>query len=278
MQKKAPAHASFIAFMLISFSSAIIFLPTFSMSFLLLILIPLLVVFIRQINQFERGVLLTLGKYSSTREPGWRLVIPVFQSLIKVDIRTKAVDVPSQEAITKDNVSVMINAVLYYRVVDAARAALEVEDFRLATAQLAQTTMRNAVGEVKLDQLLSERADISKRIKETVDEATDAWGIKVESVELKDIGLNDEMKRVISKEAEAERERRAVIIKAEGEKSAAKNMSEAAAMLGKAPGALHLRTLQSINDISSDKSNTTVWMLPVEALKALEGISKVVKK
>ncbi|MCF7846035.1 MAG: slipin family protein [Candidatus Peribacteraceae bacterium] len=245
-------------------------LPNFSWIFWLIAAIILLIIFIRQVNQFERGILFTLGKYSKTLNPGWRFVIPVFQSLTKVDIRVKAVDVPDQEAMTKDNVSVRINAVIYYKVKDAARSIIEVEDFRNATAQLAQTTMRNVVGEVPLDDLLGKRDAVSKKIKSIVDEATDPWGIDVSNVELKDIGLNDEMKRVMGKEAEAEREKRAVIIKAEGEIAAAANMSKAANMLSGAPGALHLRTLQSINDLSSDQSNTTVWMLPVEALRALE--------
>ena len=177
---------------------------------------------------------------------------------------------PDQEAMTKDNLRCRINAVIYYKVKDAARAIIEVENFRNATAQLAQTTMRNVVGEVPLDDLLGKRDDVSKKIRTIVDVATDPWGIDVINVELKDIGLNDEMKRVMGKEAEAEREKRAVIIKAEGEIIAAENISKAAKMLSSADGALHLRTLQSINDLSSDQSNTTVWMLPIEALRALE--------
>jgi regulator of protease activity HflC (stomatin/prohibitin superfamily) len=245
------------------FASAFVWLPA---------IIVLLVIFIRQVNQYERGILFTFGKYSKTVDPGWRMVIPVFQSLQKVDIRVKAVDVPDQEAMTKDNVSVRINAVIYYKVKDAARATIEVENFRHATAQLAQTTMRNVVGEVALDDLLGKRESVSVKIREIVDVATDPWGIDVINVELKDIGLNDEMKRVMGKEAEAEREKRAVIIKAEGEIAAAQNITQAAKMLSTAPGALHLRTLQSINDLSSDQSNTTIWMLPVEALRALESL------
>jgi regulator of protease activity HflC (stomatin/prohibitin superfamily) len=248
--------------------------PFFSGLGLIPIVIVLLVIFIRQVNQYERGILFTFGKYSKTVDPGWRIVIPVFQSLTKVDIRVKAVDVPDQEAMTKDNVSVRINAVIYYKVKDAAKAIIEVENFRNATAQLAQTTMRNVVGEVPLDDVLGKRDAISKKIKSIVDEATDPWGIDVINVELKDIGMNDEMKRVMGKEAEAEREKRAVIIKAEGEVAAAENMAQAANTLSSAPGALHLRTLQSVNYLSSDQSNTTVWMLPVEALRALETIAK----
>ena len=245
----------------------------FSVYGLVPLIIVLLIIFIRQIDQYERGILFTLGRYSRTLQPGWRVVIPVFQSMRKVDIRVKAVDVPDQEAMTKDNVSCRINAVIYYKVKDAAKAVIEVENFRHATAQLAQTTMRNVVGEVPLDDLLGKRDAVSKKIKEIVDAATDPWGIDVNNVELKDIGLNDEMKRVMGKEAEAERERRAVIIKAEGEVAAAENMAKAANMLSSAPGALHLRTLQSVNDLSSDQSNTTIWMLPVEALRALEKIA-----
>jgi regulator of protease activity HflC (stomatin/prohibitin superfamily) len=245
---------------------------------LLPLVIILLVLFIRQVNQYERGVKFTLGKYTKTVEPGWRIVIPIFQSLTKVDIRVKAVDVPSQEAMTKDNVSAMINAVIYYKVRDAAKATIEVEDFRYATAQLAQTTMRNVVGEVPLDDLLGKREAVSAKIKDIVDKATDPWGIEVLNVELKDISLNNEMKRVMGRQAEAEREKRAIIITAEGEVAASENVAKAAATLAKTPGALHLRTLQSINDMSSDQSNTTVWMIPVEALKALEGIATLTEK
>jgi regulator of protease activity HflC (stomatin/prohibitin superfamily) len=207
-------------------------------------------------------------------EPGWRLVVPVFQQYEKVDIRIKAVDVPDQNTITKDNVSVKVNAVIYYKVSDAEKAIIEVENFRYAISQYAQTTMRNIVGEVTLDELLSSRDKIADRIREIVDKETDAWGLKVQNVELKDVSLPPEMERTIGKQAEAEREKRAVIINSEGELAAAQNISKAAEMLAAAPGALHLRTLQSINDMSSDQSNTVVYMIPVEALKALEGFSK----
>jgi len=238
----------------------------------------LLVVSIKQVNEYQRGVMFTLGKYTGTKLPGWRLVIPIFQSMRKVDIRVKAVDVPDQEAITKDNISVHINAVIYYKVTDAARAIIQVENFYYATSQLAQTTMRNMVGETTLDKLLQNREDISISIRNIVEKATDPWGITVEDVELKDIILPENMKRTIAKEAEAERERRAVIIRAEGEVQAADNMAKAAKTLATAPGSLHLRTLQSINDLSSDQSNTTIWMVPVEALEALKGIASLAKK
>lgn len=241
-------------------------------------IILFLVVFIRQINQYERGVMLTLGKFTGIKEPGWRIVIPIFQQMTKIDIRVKAVDVPDQEAITKDNISAQINAVIYYKVKDAGKAYLEVTNVWYAITQLAQTTMRNVVGKTELDELLSNRDEISQEIKVEIDTATDPWGIDVISVELKDIEIETSMKRTMAKQAEAEREKRAVIIKAEGEVMAAENMSKAAKMLGEAPGALHLRTLQSINDLSSDQSNTTIWMLPVEALRALEGIESLMKK
>ena len=243
------------------------------MYFLVFIVLFILVISIRQVNQYERGVTYTMGRYTSTKMPGWRIIIPIFQSMRKVDIRTKAVDVPDQETITKDNISVTINAVIYYKVADSAKAVLEVEDFFWAVSQLAQTTMRNAVGEVELDHLLQKREDVSDHIRTIIDEATDSWGIKVENVELKDIVLPADMKRTIGKQAEAEREKRAVIIKAEGEVAAAENMAKAAKMLSDSPGALHLRKLQSINDISSDQSNTTIWMVPIEALRALEKLA-----
>lgn len=187
-------------------------------------------------------------------------------------MRVKAVDVPDQKAITRDNVSVLVNAVIYYKVSFAEKAIIEVEDFRYAISQFAQTTMRNIVGEATLDELLAKRERIAERIREIVDKETDVWGLKVNNVELKDVSLPEEMERVIAKQAEAEREKRAVIIKAEGEVAAAENMSKAARMLGSADGALHLRTLQSLNDISSDKSNTVVFAVPLEVLRAFEGL------
>lgn len=234
----------------------------------------ILLISIKQINQYQKGVRFTLGRYIGLMEPGWRIVWPIFQSYRRVDIRVKAVDVPSQEAITKDNVSVSINAVIYYRVRSADKAVLEVENFFYAISQLAQTTMRNAVGQVELDELLSQRDRVSEDIREVIDKATDPWGIEVMNVELKDVTLPEEMKRVIGKQAEAEREKRAIIIKAAGEVAAAENMSKAAATLSSADGALHLRTLQSINDLSSDQSNTVIFAVPLEALRALEGLAK----
>ncbi len=238
---------------------------------IIIVLLVLVATSIRQINQYERGVKFTFGKFSSIMEPGWRIVWPIIQSYQKVDIRTKAVDVPDQNAITRDNVTVKVNAVIYYKVSDAEKAIIEVESFQYAISQYAQTTMRNIVGEVTLDELLSSRDKIAERIREIVDTETDAWGLKVQNVELKDVSLPAEMERTIGKQAEAEREKRAVIINSEGELAASQNIARAAEMLASTPGALHLRTLQSINDMSSDQSNTVVYMVPIEALKALEG-------
>lgn len=226
------------------------------------------------VKEYERGVKFTLGKYAGMVQPGLRLIVPVIQSWNRVDMRVNTVDVPNQDAITKDNVSIKVNAVLYYKVSDASKAILEVQHFAYAVSQLAQTTMRDVVGEVTLDELLQKRDQVSKRIRQIVDKATDAWGIKIDAVELKHVELPEDLKRVIGKEAEAEREKRAVIIKASGEVEASKNMSKAAKTLAEAPGALHLRTLQSINDMSSDESNTIVYMVPLEALRALEKIGK----
>jgi len=229
---------------------------------------------IKQINQYQKGIRFLLGKYTGTMEPGWRLVFPIFQSYKKVDLRVKAVDVPNQEAITKDNISVSVNAVIYYKVKNADKAILEVEDFFYAISQLAQTTMRNAVGQVDLDDLLSQRDRVSKNVRDIIEIAAILWGIDVISVELKDIVLPEEMKRVIGKQAEAEREKRAIIIRAEAELVAADNLAKAAQMLTSSDGALHLRTLQSINDISSDQSNTIVFAVPLEIVRAFERYGK----
>ena len=241
---------------------------------LIIIIVVICLSSIKQINEYERGVLFTFGKFSKVLNPGWTIVLPIIQFYKKLDIRTKAVDVPEQEAITKDNVSIKINAVVYYKVFDAGKAICEVEDFYYAVGQLAQTTMRNIVGAVTLDELLTEREKISENICEVIDKATDPWGIKVENVELKDVALPEEMKRVIAKFAEAEREKAAVITKAAGEVEAAENLSKAANIMGATPGALHLRTLSTLNDLSSDQSNTIIFAIPIEVLKAIEGISK----
>lgn len=248
----------------------------FMLLFIIVIVVIILLRSIRQVNEYERGVKFRFGKFAKILNPGWNLILPVIESMKKVDIRTKAVDVPEQDAITKDNVSIRINAVLYYKIFDASKAIIAVEDYRYAVAQLAQTTMRNAVGAVSLDELLAERDKISEEICKIVDEATDPWGIKVENVELKDVALPEEMKRVIAKVAEAEREKAAVITKSVGEIEASENLAKAAEIMSSTPGALHLRTLSTINDISSDQSNTIIFALPIEVLDALK--SKAEKK
>lgn len=241
-------------------------------------IIILILISIKQINQYERGIKFSFGRYVGMMEPGWRIVWPVIQSFQKVDIRTKAVDVPDQEAITKDNVSTRISAVIYYKVKDASKAVLEVENFFFAVHQLAQTTMRNVVGEVELNDLLANRDKIAQRIRDIVSETTGSWGLEVASVELKDIILPEDMKRTMAKQAEAQREKQATIINSEGEVIAAKNLSEAAKLMAQTPGALHLRTLNSINDISSDQSNTVVFAVPLEVLRAIEGLSEMFEK
>lgn len=247
---------------------------------ILIIIIIVILLSIKQVNEYERGIKFTLGKYSKMLNPGWNLILPIFQSYTKVDIRTKAVDVPEQEAISKDNVSVKINAVIYYKIFDASKAILQVENYDYAVEQLAQTTMRNIVGSVSLDELLSEREKVSEKICEIIDKASDDWGIKVENVELKDVSLPIEMKRVIARVAEAEREKQAVITKASGEVEAAKNLAQASEIMQQTPGALHLRTLSTISDISSDQSNTIIFALPIEVLRAIDGmdVKKVIDK
>ncbi len=245
----------------------------------IIMIVLLLVLFgvlssIRQVNEYQRGVLFTFGRFTRIVNPGLTLVLPVVQTMSKVDIRTKAVDVPEQDAITKDNVSIKVNAVVYYKVFDAAKAVLEVQNYAFAVNQLASTTMRNAVGEVTLDELLASRAKISESLETLLGQATNIWGIKVENVELKDIELPEEMKRVMARVAEAEREKEAVIRKSEGEKHAAVNLAEAAKTLSDVPGALHLRTLETINDVSADQSNTIFFAMPLEILKGIEGFAK----
>jgi len=243
---------------------------------LLIVIVFFLLTWIRVVKQYERKVVFTLWKYSGILHPWLRLIIPIIQTTTNVDIREKAVDVPSQEAMTKDNISCSINAVIYYRIKETQvnRAVINVKYLDYAMTQFAQTTMRNIVWQFELDELLAKREEASKRIKWIVDEKSDARWVDVMSVELKDINIPDDLKRTIWKQAEAEREKRSKIITSEWELASAQNLQRAAEMLAKTPGALHLRTLQSINDISSDQSNTTIWMIPVEILNAIQWISK----
>lgn len=243
-------------------------------SILFALIVLLVLISLKQVNEYERGVVYTMGKFSYVIGPGWKLVIPVFQQFRRVDIRTKAADVPKQDTITKDNVTCKMNAVIYYKVADAAKTINEVEDVTYAVLQLAQTTMRRVASEATLDELLANREKIAKEILGLVEKHATSWGVDIEAVELKDIELPESMVRTMAKQAEAEREKRATIINSEGELKASNNLAAAAKKLAASPGALHLRTLNSINDISSDQSNTIVFAVPLEVLRALEGLGK----
>ena len=229
---------------------------------------------IRIINQYERGVVLTLGKFTGVRNPGFNIIIPIIQQIRKVDVRSTPVDVPKQEVITKDNVTIGVDAVVYFRVLDPAKAVLETTNYTYATSQFAQAALRDVVGNVELDELLGKRMEVSQQIKEIVDSETDKWGIDVENVKLQNIELPQDMKRAMAKQAEAERERRANVINADGEKMAAETLAEAAAMLGKTPGAINLRTLNTLERISTEPSQKTVFVFPVELIDALRNIGR----
>lgn len=224
---------------------------------------------IKVINQYERGVVLTLGRFTGIRGPGLRVVVPIFQRLIRVDVRSTPIDVPKQEVITKDNVTVGVDAVVYFRVIDAPKAVLETTNYIYATSQFAQAALRDVTGNVDLDDLLSKREEISQQIKDIVDKQTDQWGIDVENVKVQNIELPQDMKRAMAKQAEAERERRAVIITAEGEKAAAQAVADAAAMLTKVPGGINIRTLQTLEKISVEPSQKTLFVLPAELTEAV---------
>ncbi len=226
------------------------------------------------VKQYERGVLFTLGKFTGVMQPGLRIVIPVIQSWNRVDIRVKAVDVAAQECVSKDNVRLKVNAVLYFKVSDADKAVIEVEHFAYAVSQLAQTTMRNIVGQFELDEILQKREDLSKQIQSIVDKATDPWGIKVTNIEVKDIELPDGMKRAMAKQAESERERRSRIILATGEAQAAEKLAIAGKKIGKEPAALQLRLFQTMSDISAEKNSTIILPVPTELLEYLKRGSK----
>ena len=246
---------------------------------LLFFVIVIIISGLRVVNQYERKVLFTLWRYTGILNPGLRVIIPFIQTTQTVDVREKAVDVPSQEAMTKDNISCSINAVLYYKVKEneVNKAVINVKYLDYAMTQFAQTTMRNIVGQFELDELLAKREEASQKIKAIVDEKSDSRWVDVLSVELRDISIPDDLKRTIGKQAEAEREKRAKIITSEWELASAENLVKAATMLWTAPGALHLRTLQSINDLSSDQSNTTIWMIPMDLLDAVKWFGEAAK-
>lgn len=219
---------------------------------------------IKVVNQYERGVVLTLGKYTGLRDPGLRVIVPIFQKMLRVDVRSTPIDVPKQEIITKDNVTVGVDAVVFLRVIDAPKAMLETTNYIYATTQFAQAALRDVTGNADMDELLSKREEISIKIKEIVDSETDKWGIDVENVKIQNIELPQDMKRAMAKQAEAERERRAVIITAEGEKAAAQSVADAAAMLSKVPGGINIRTLQTLEKIAVEPSQKTLVLLPTE--------------
>lgn len=226
---------------------------------------------IRQVNQYERGLMFNMGKFGKEVGPGWVFVLPIFQSMRKVDIRTKTFDLANQETMTKDNVSIEIGVVLYYKIVEASRSVLNVENSQWATSQLAETTMRSVVGEVDLNELLGHREKIATKIQHIIEPVVAEWGIEIQSVELKDVVLPSNMKRTMAKQAEAEREKIAIVMKSEGEKQASQNLADAAKVMSAIPGAMHLRTLSTINDVSSDQSNTIIFAMPIEVLRAIEG-------
>lgn len=240
--------------------------------FLLIVVGILVLSGIKIINQYERGVVLTLGQFTGVRGPGLRVVVPIFQRLIRVDIRSTPIDVPKQEVITKDNVTVGVDAVVYFKVIDAPKAVLETTNYIYATSQFAQAALRDVTGNVDLDDLLSKREEISQQIKEIVDRQTDQWGIDVENVKVQNIELPQDMKRAMAKQAEAERERRAVIITAEGEKAAAQSVADAAAMLAKVPGGINIRTLQTLEKISVEPSQKTLFVLPADLIENVKSV------
>ena len=236
---------------------------------LLVVLVTYMISGIKVVNQYERGIILTLGKYTGTKEPGLRVVWPGLQKMARVDVRSTPIDVPKQEVITKDNVTVNIDAVVYFRVINPERAVLETTNYVAATSQFAQAALRDVSGNVNLDDLLSRRDEISTQIKSIVDQQTDPWGIDVEMVKLQNIELPHDMKRAMAKEAEAERERRANIISADGEKQASQTLAEAAQILANSAGAINLRTLNTLERISTEPSQKTLVLLPTEILDVL---------
>jgi len=237
---------------------------------IIILLISIVFSAIKVLPEYQRGVVLTLGRYTSTMGPGLVLMWPYIQRMVRVDLRVNVMDVPPQDIISRDNVSVRVNAVVYFRVVDSDKAVLQVSDFLQATSQLAQTRLRSVLGQHELDEILSQRDSINHTLQSTLDEATDPWGIKITNVEIKDVDINETMVRAIARQAEAERERRAKVIHAEGEMQAAEKLRDAAAMLAQQPQALQLRYLQTMADMAnSGKSSTIVFPLPMDVIKPI---------
>ncbi|MCW8820629.1 MAG: slipin family protein [Sulfurovum sp.] len=242
--------------------------------YIVMILILLLVSAIRILREYERGVVFTLGRFTGVKGPGLIILIPGIQKMVRVDLRTIVLDVPTQDVISHDNVSVHVNAVVYFRVVDPEKAIIQVEDFHAATSQLAQTTLRSVLGRHELDEMLAEREQLNFDIQEILDKQTDAWGIKIANVEIKHVDLDESMVRAIARQAEAERERRAKVINAKGELEASENLLKAAEILAKNPLGIQLRYLQTMSDISSDKTNTVIFPFPTDLQQFINGMVK----
>jgi regulator of protease activity HflC (stomatin/prohibitin superfamily) len=242
-------------------------------TFLIIIVVIFVLSGIKVINQYERGVVLTLGKFTGIRQPGLTIVVPIIQRMVKVDQRTNTIDIPKQEVITQDNVTVNVDAVVYFRVKDAEKAVLEVANYVYASSQFAQAALRDVTGNVDLDALLGKRDEVSRQIKEIVDAQTEKWGIDVETVKVQNIELPQDMKRAMAKQAEAERERRAFVITADGEKQAAQGIADAAIILAKTSGGINIRTLQTLEKIASEPSQKTLVVLPSE-LTSLKDLLK----
>ncbi len=239
----------------------------FALIFLFVIFIYILASAIKILNEYERGVVFRLGRVIGTKGPGLIILIPIVDKMVRVSLRVVAMDVPPQDVITKDNVSVKVNAVIYFRVMDPTKAVIEVENYLYATSQLAQTTLRSVLGQFELDDLLAEREKINHQLQSILDKQTDPWGVKVTTVEVKHVDLPDEMRRAMARQAEAERERRAKIIHADGEYQAAEKLGEAAAIISKNPSALQLRFLQTLTEVASEKNSTTIFPVPIDLLK-----------
>ena len=243
-------------------------IPLWAIILLILILVVILASAIKIVREYERGVIFRLGRLLGAKGPGLFFILPIFDNMVKIDLREHVLDVPSQEAITSDNVPLKVNAVVYFRVMNPEDAVIRIQSFMVGTSQMAQTTLRSIIGQAELDGVLKEREKINQRLQTILDEATDAWGVKVTSVEIKDVEIPEGMQRAMAKAAEAERERRSRIIAAEGELQASKKLSEAAHVIGKEPAAIQLRTLQTIADISAEGTNTVFLPFPIEFLKA----------
>ncbi len=248
----------------------------YEMSFLVLLVLVagLLASAFRILREYERGVVFMLGRFWKVKGPGLIMIIPGLQQMVRVDLRTLVLDVPTQDVISRDNVSVKVNAVVYYRVLDAQKAIIQVEDYHSATSQLAQTTLRAVLGKHELDDMLAEREQLNNDIQQVLDAQTDAWGIKVSNVEIKHVDLDESMVRAIARQAEAERERRAKVIHAEGELQASEKLMQAAEMLGRQSGAMQLRYMQTLSNIAGDKSSTIVFPLPIELLQGIKNLDR----